>query len=162
MKGLIFLFLCSAEHVLSQNLPPDFYYKLQGNDKKAYAEKLRADSLKEVGRQKEYKKNHPDTGLFERIFGCSCCMDTLRWYRDKSRIYVLSNSKTELIAFRAGKKKWSVDVRTFFNNPAAKVTCMEFRGPDKKECIRLYVDKRSSSVELNLKTGKILFKKKVP
>ncbi len=165
LKKLLLVFICfSALRIYAQNLDTGFYNRLRVNSDKSWAEKLKADSLAKIEKKKEQEKKSSDnTGYeFDRLFGCSCCADTLRWYMDKSLSFVLSNSKTILTAYKANKKKWQVDVKDLFRDPYAKVTCMEFRTLFKTYVIRITIDEKGSRAELNLKTGKVEFKERAP
>ena len=100
-----------------------------------------------------------DTAKVNFIFGCSCCADTLHDLADKRKIYVLTDNETELIAYKSGKKKWSILVHQTFSDKNTKIECMEFYEVNKKLVLRLFTNKEPKNhVDINPKNGHLLTK----
>ncbi|MCD6068256.1 MAG: hypothetical protein K0S33_3082 [Bacteroidetes bacterium] len=89
---------------------------------------------------------------FRRIFGCSCCSDTIRHPSDKNSFFILTEAKTQITAWRAGKKRWTRSI-LMFGDRNVWVTCMELRIIEKKQVLRVHINDREY-VDLNVKNGK--------
>jgi hypothetical protein len=95
-----------------------------------------------------------DSTIADRIFGCSCCADTLHHYKKKNMIYVLTNNKTLLTAYELNKKRWSIKTADLVaGSTNARISCMEFYGTP-KTVLRIWLHKKAGHIDLDPETGK--------
>lgn len=99
-----------------------------------------------------------DTARFNKIFGCSCCSDTIRNLTNKSWLYIVSNSKSEISSFKSSKKKWVLSAQQIWSAKNVTIDCVEFYETNKKIVLRLYSNNVKNYAEIDPKTGKHLNK----
>ena len=97
-----------------------------------------------------------DTLKFDRIFGCACCSDTIKNLADKRWVYILTNDKNDLTAYKSGKVKWTKSTHHIWGDNNATFDCLEFYEVNKKIVLRVYSNDVKSYGEFDPKTGEYL------
>lgn len=95
-----------------------------------------------------------DTLKFNRIFGCSCCSDTIQNVADKRWLYILTDNKSYLTAYKSGKEKWTIATHHIWGDNNVSIDCVDFFEVNKKIVLRLFSDDAKSYGEIDPKTGK--------
>ena len=94
-----------------------------------------------------------DTLKFDRIFGCSCCSDTIKNLVNKHWVYILTDNKSNLTAYKSGKVKWTKSTNHIWGDNNATFDCVEFYEVNKKVVLRVYCNELKSYGEFDPKTG---------
>jgi hypothetical protein len=99
----------------------------------------------------------PKDEKFDKIFGCSCCADTLRDLKDASRIFVISDHRSEITCYKSGKEKWKTSIEDLYNfgDNNVGIECIEFYEVNKKVILRLFTNnEKQKRIDVDPKTGK--------